>query len=82
MTLPHLLVQAVKLWNCSGEQLAVCRTSTSLLHRTGSPTRLSFHPYRPLLAAGGGDHVVALYNLGSSARSNIEAVRLPPSTVS
>lgn len=54
-------MQVVKLWSPRGEQLGVIRAQTSFLgQRIGPINCLVFHPYRLLLASGGGDPIIAM----------------------
>lgn len=61
--------QVLKLWSPRGEQQGVIRaTAPFLAQRVGPVNCLEFHPYRLLLASGGGDPIIALYPIaGASA---------------
>ena len=68
-----LLLKVLKLWSPRGEQQGVIRaTAPFLAQRVGPVNCLEFHPYRLLLASGGGDPIIALYPIaGASADQNI-----------
>jgi hypothetical protein len=64
----QLNVQVLKLWSPRGEQQGVIRaTAPFLAQRVGPVNCLEFHPYRLLLASGGGDPIIALYPIVSAS---------------
>ena len=61
-------MQVLKLWSPRGEMQGVIRaTAPFLAQRVGPVNCLAFHPYRLLLASGGGDPIIALYPIVSAA---------------
>lgn len=63
--------QVLKLWSPRGEQQGVIRaTAPFLAQRVGPVNCLEFHPYRLLLASGGGDPIIALYPIVSASAEN------------
>lgn len=59
-------MQVLKLWSPRGEMQGVIRaTAPFLAQRVGPVNCLAFHPYRLLLASGGGDPIIALYPIVS-----------------
>lgn len=64
-------MQVLKLWSPRGEQQGVIRaTAPFLAQRVGPVNCLEFHPYRLLLASGGGDPIIALYPIVSASAEN------------
>lgn len=67
-------LQVVKLWSPRGEQQGVIRATASFLaQRVGPVHCLSFHPYRLLMASGGGDPIIALYPIASTSAERTTA---------
>lgn len=67
-------VQVLKLWSPRGEQQGVIRATASFLaQRVGPIHCLSFHPYRLLMASGGGDPILALYPIASASAEHATA---------
>ena len=61
-------MQVLKLWSPRGEMQGVIRaTAPFLAQRVGPVNCLAFHPYRLLLASGGGDPIIALYPIVSAS---------------
>ena len=70
----QLDVQVLKLWSPRGEQQGVIRaTAPFLAQRVGPVNCLEFHPYRLLLASGGGDPIIALYPIVSASAEHTAA---------
>ncbi|KAL0035168.1 hypothetical protein WJX79_004418 [Trebouxia sp. C0005] len=66
--------QVLKLWSPRGEQQGVIRaTAPFLAQRVGPVNCLEFHPYRLLLASGGGDPIIALYPIVSASAEHTAA---------
>lgn len=64
-------MQVLKLWSPRGEMQGVIRaTAPFLAQRVGPVNCLAFHPYRLLLASGGGDSVIALYPIVSASNEH------------
>jgi len=64
----------LKLWSPRGEQQGVIRaTAPFLAQRVGPVNCLEFHPYRLLLASGGGDPIIALYPIVSASAEHTTA---------
>ena len=62
--------QVVKLWSTRGEQVGVVRAHTSFLsQRIGPITCLAFGPHDLHLASGGGDSIVAVYQVEAGSRA-------------
>ena len=64
-------MQVLKLWSPRGEMQGVIRaTAPFLAQRVGPVNCLAFHPYRLLLASGGGDSIIALYPIVSPSNEH------------
>lgn len=67
-------MQVLKLWSPRGEQQGVIRATASFLaQRVGPIHCLSFHPYRLLMASGGGDPIIALYPMAGPSAEHATA---------
>ena len=67
-------MQVLKLWSPRGEMQGVIRaTAPFLAQRVGPVNCLAFHPYRLLLASGGGDPIIALYPIVSPSNEHATA---------
>lgn len=72
-------MQVVKLWSPRGEMQGVIRaTAPFLAQRVGPVNCLAFHPYRLLLASGGGDSVIALYPIVSASSEHSTTTAASP----
>lgn len=76
-------MQVLKLWSPRGEQQGVIRATASFLaQRVGPVHCLSFHPYRLLMASGGGDPIIALYPISNASAERATASPVQDSSVS
>ena len=72
-------MQVLKLWSPRGEMQGVIRaTAPFLAQRVGPVNCLAFHPYRLLLASGGGDPIIALYPIVSASNEHGTAASIHP----
>lgn len=71
-------MQVLKLWSPCGEMQGVIRaTAPFLAQRVGPVNCLAFHPYRLLLASGGGDPIIALYPIVSPSEHGTGSATAP-----
>lgn len=56
------------MWTDTGDVVGAIRAQSSFLaHKMGPVTCMAFHPYSPMLAAGGGDSVCTVYTVDNQA---------------
>lgn len=72
---PGTASQVVKVWTDSCEVVGAIRAQTTLMaHKMGPVTCMAWHPYQPLLAAGGGDSVCAVYAIDQNTAAANKAL--------